>query len=140
MPQRFWLATLRGAVQLLLAPDKDAATLAAEPGFEDEQPDELFDVTGLLITKANDLLVLARERVGQGTESHFRYDVDTVFNMWRGDPAPDEWRERYAKEYDRRTEVERRMSGVLAELVTTKDALLAAQADVAPVDRSPTGA
>lgn len=109
---RWWIAILRGEFQLLQAPDADAAKLAAEPAFDSEQPDQLFDVTPQFVTAVNGLLALARERVGQGAQSTFRFDVNTAVSIWLGAPPPDEWRERYVQEWQRRVQLE----GQVAEL------------------------
>jgi len=112
---RFWLAILRGEVQLIEAPTLDAAKIAAEPAFDGEQPDETYDLTDQITTAAARLVSIARERTGQGAQSVFRYGVGVVFDIWRGADPPDEWQERHAKEFEARVRAENALTAVTQE-------------------------
>lgn len=123
---RFWLAILRGQVQLIEAPTIEAAMIAAEPAFDSEQPDAIYDVTDQLTTAAARLVSLARERTGQGAQSSFRYAVGVVFDIWRGAAPPDEWQERHAQEFEARVRAENALAAAVqenAELRSENDAL-----------------
>lgn len=115
-----WICTYGTIARLVLASTREEAVTIAAPMFDGFPPDAVYPITDDLVTLASRLIQLARDRVGDGAESRFRYRIETVVAIWRGAPPPDDWQERYAREWQRCRQLEDQVATLRAELETAK--------------------